>query len=56
MKPKWYKSDFTEELCILSVLIIAILAILTMSDESSNIVSTVVGGLIGYLTRSNIKK
>jgi len=51
----WYNNDWSEELCILCITLIAVSAILYLGAEASNIVSAVGGGLVGYLTRGASK-
>jgi len=48
---KWYEVDFTEELCVIAIVIIAVTSLLTMTD-ASNAISATIGGLVGYLTRT----
>ena len=47
----WYETDWSEELCIICITLIALFAILYMGADASNIVSAVGGGLVGYLKR-----
>jgi hypothetical protein len=51
MKDKLLSSDLTEELCIGALTIICIVTIIFMPSDSSNIVSALGGGLVGYLTK-----
>jgi hypothetical protein len=46
MEKKWYEVDWSEELCIIAIVIIAI------SGANNPVVAALGGGLIGYLTRS----
>ena len=43
--------DWSEELCIVAIAVVAIWTVSELGVDSSNIVSAAVGGLIGYLTR-----
>lgn len=52
---KWYNEDFTEELCIIAIVVVLVFAQFNLGSESSNLLSAGVGGLIGYLTRGNLK-
>jgi len=46
-------TDYSEELCILAIASIAIVSIIYLGADASNIVSAVGGGLVGYLKRGN---
>ena len=48
-----YTTDFSEEVCIICIMLIAITSIIIMGADSSNIVSAIGGGLVGYLKRGN---
>ena len=50
------KFDLTEELCIVALAVICVVAITTLKSSSTQIVSAIGGGLVGYLTRGLVKK
>ena len=50
---KWWEEDWSEEITILAIMVIAGLAMVTLEGSSSNIVSAGLGGLVGYLKRSS---
>jgi len=50
------KQDWSEELCIVAVAVIAITAIMVLKADSAQIVSAIGGGLVGYLTRGTVGK
>lgn len=52
MDKKWYEIDWSEEFCIAAIATIAIVSIIFLKTDASNIVSAAGGGLVGYLTRS----
>lgn len=52
---KWYQEDWSEEITILAVMVIAVVSVITLEGSASNIVSAGLGGLIGYLKRSSKK-
>lgn len=49
--PKFWMQDFTEELCILIIGVIALVSIWILKKDSVPIVTGLGGGLVGYLTK-----
>jgi hypothetical protein len=47
--PKWWKEDWSQELTIFVVGVIAITALVVLGDTSNEIVAALGGGLVGFL-------
>ena len=52
-KSPWWIISISEELTILSLLAIAVGAIVFLGIESKEVVSAIGGGLVGYLARKD---
>lgn len=57
---RWYNQDWTEELVVIVLAVVAILIVWSWkgidATPGSEIASAIVGGLVGYLTRRGKKK
>ena len=53
---KWWQANWSEELTIVSLLSIALIAIFFLADTAKDVCLTIAGGLIGYLTRASKKE
>jgi hypothetical protein len=46
----WWRDDVTEELAIMGAVMLAIAAMIYLGAESKDVVLSVAGGLIGYMS------
>ena len=53
--PSWWKVEIPEELTIVALAVIAIVAMIILGVESKEAVSAIGGGLVGYLAKGNVK-
>ena len=53
--PSWWKVEISEELTIVALAVIAIVAMIILGVESKEAVSAIGGGLVGYLAKGNVK-
>ena len=52
MNNPWWKRDVSEEITIVILGVIAVVAMVILSGESKEIVSAIGGGLVGYLAKA----
>jgi hypothetical protein len=48
----WWKESISEELTIISLLVIVVVSLLALGPEGKDIVLPIGGGLVGYLTKT----
>jgi hypothetical protein len=46
---KWWQEDWTDELALIVLVIIGVLVITELGGDGTEIVSSLAGGLVGYL-------
>jgi|GEM_PF-2195534 len=49
----WWKKDISEELTIVALAAIAVLAMVMLKADAKEVVSAIGGGLVGYLAKSS---